>query len=217
MKNKFRLVIVALLMIGASIYINVVLSHGEIIPITKSLSTLPKVIGEWEKGRNHILDEKTLDILRVDDYVMTRYTHADDGRTVLFYTGYFKSQREGQIVHSPKHCLPGSGWRPIATEVISIDIPGLANSPIMATRIITQKGDEKELVIYWYQVGPDYVAGEYGQKFLLIWNSIRYNRSDGSLIRFSVPVVNGSVEETQQMAEGFIREMVPVLRGYLPV
>jgi len=209
MKNKFRLVIVALLMIGASVYINVVLSHGEIIPVTKSLSTLPRVIGEWKKGRNHTLDKKTLDILRVDDYVMTNYTRTD-GRKVLFYTGYFKSQREGQIVHSPKHC-------PIATEVISIDIPGLAGSPIMATKILTQKGDEKELVIYWYQVGPDYVAGEYGQKALLIWNSIRYNRSDGSLIRFSVPVINGDVEETQNITEGFIREMVPVLRGYLPV
>ncbi|VAV85706.1 EpsI protein [hydrothermal vent metagenome] len=216
MKNKFRLVVVVLLMIAASVYINVVLSHGEIIPITKSLSILPKTIGEWTKGRNHTLDKKTLDILRVDDYVMTRYTRAD-GRKVLFYTGYFKSQREGQIVHSPKHCLPGSGWRPISTEVISIDIPGFAGSPIKATKIITQKGEEKELVIYWYQVGPNYVAGEYSQKFLLIWNSIRHNRSDGSLIRFSVPVENGSVEDTRKMTEGFIREMVPVLRGYLPV
>jgi EpsI family protein len=216
MKNKARLIIVVLVMIAASAYINLVLSHGEIIPITKSLSTLPKVIGEWTKGRNHTLDEKTLDILRVDDYVMTRYRNAD-GRAVLFYTGYFKSQREGQLVHSPKHCLPGSGWRPISVGVITIDVPGFAGSPIKATQIITQKGDEKELVIYWYQIGPDYVAGEYSQKALLIWSALRHNRTDGSLIRFSVPVVDGDVKKTQTMTEDFIREMVPVLREYLPV
>ncbi|VAV84933.1 hypothetical protein MNBD_DELTA01-861 [hydrothermal vent metagenome] len=216
MKNKFKLIIVVLLMIAASVYINIVLSHGEIIPVTKPLSTLPRVVGEWTKGRSHTLDKKILDILRVDDYTMTRYTNTE-GRKVLFYTGFFKSQREGQVVHSPKYCLPGSGWRPIFTEIISIDIPGLSESPIRATKIITQKGEEKELVIYWYQVGPDYVAGEYSQKFLLIWNSIRYNRSDGSLIRFSVPVIDGDIEKTQKMTEGFIKEMVPVLRGYLPV
>ncbi len=217
MKNKFKLVVIVVLMISASVYINVVLSHGEIIPITKSLSTLPMVIGKWTRGRNHTLDKKILDILRVDDYVMTRYTRAD-GRKVLFYTGYFKSQREGQLVHSPKYCLPGAGWRPISTEVISIDIPGLGEkSPIRATKLITQKGDEKEVVIYWYQVGPDYVAGEYSQKFLLIWNALRYNRTDGSLIRFNTSVLNGDVEKTQRMTEDFIKEMVPVLRGYLPL
>jgi EpsI family protein len=216
MKNKSRLIIVVLVMIAASAYINLVLSHGEIIPITKPLSTLPRAVGEWTKGANHTLDAKTLDILRVDDYVMTRYTN-EAGRKVLFYTGYFKSQREGQLVHSPKHCLPGSGWRPIHTEVITIDVPGFKDSPVEATMLVTQKGDEKELVIYWYQVGPDYVAGEYSQKALLIWSALRHNRTDGSLIRFSVPVTDGDVEATRSMTEGFIKEMVPVLREYLPV
>lgn len=216
MKKRARLIIVVLVMLAASVYINSVLANGEIIPVTRSLSTLPRVVGEWTKGRNHPLDKKTLDILRVDDYVMTRYTNSG-GRRVLFYAGYFKSQREGQLVHSPKHCLPGAGWRPISTEIISIDIPGFEGSPVKATKIITQKGEDKELVIYWYQVGPDYVAGEYSQKVLLIWSALRHNRTDGSLIRFSVPVVNGDVQETQLMTEGLIKEMVPVLRRYLPV
>jgi len=213
--RRLRIWLAVVILLAASGYVNIVLSHGKDVPLRRPLADFPLRIDDW-RGRGHWLSKKVLDILRVDDYMMRLYVD-ERGRKIWLYAGYFESQREGQLVHSPKHCLPGSGWRPISSKRILIDIPGLDVSPVEATMMVTQRRDEKELVIYWYQVGGDYVAGEYAQKLRLVWNAIRYNRTDGALIRFNGPIINGDVDDTYAVMEGFIRKVVPMMRGYLPV
>ncbi len=207
-----RFVIALVLLVLASGYINIVLSHGEEVPTTRSLVLFPMEMGEWQ-GRAGWLSAEIKDILKVDDYMMRDYKSGS--REVALYVGYFKSQREGQLIHSPRHCMPGSGWNPVSSEYVSIDVPGL-DAPIKAVKMIIQKGDKKQLVVYWYQTGSRYIANEYAQKVQLVWNAIRYNRTDGSLFRVTAPLVEDSVEATYEMQEEFIKTLVPELRGYLP-
>ncbi len=212
MKRSIRFAVAIVILILASGYINIVLSHGEEIPITRSLKVFPMEIGGWQ-GRAGWLSSEVLDILRVDDYMIRNYYSGN--REIGLYVGYFKSQREGQLIHSPKHCMPGSGWNPISSEYISIDIPGL-ETPIKAVKMVIQKGENRRLVIYWYQTGREYIANEYVQKVQLVWNALRYNRTDGSLFRVTAPLLDENVEETFKFQEDFIKMVVPELRGYLP-
>src|SRR3546814_2367264 len=58
--------------------------------------------------------------------------------TTLFrslFIAYFKTQRTGQVPHSPKHCLPGSGWTPSESSFLTIGIPS-QNREITVNRYI---------------------------------------------------------------------------------
>ena len=177
------------------------------------MAEYPYQLGQW-KGRGFYLDQAALDILRVDDYFMRSYEGR--GGSVGFYVGFFKSQRDGQIVHSPKHCLPGAGWRPISSERILLKTWDAQSDPIEANMLITQKGESYQLVVYWYQVGTRNVAGEYMQKFALVKSAIVDGRTDGSLIRVIVPYKGGDKREALKKVNGFLAEAMPVLREYLP-
>jgi|GEM_PF-6521555 len=83
------------------------MTHGENIQPNKPLSTFPKQIGEWT-GKEERFDKRIYDILGVDDSFLCHY-RTSDGRQVNLYVGFYESQREGDLIHSPKHCMPGPG------------------------------------------------------------------------------------------------------------
>ena len=50
-------------------------------------------------------------------------------------------------------------------------------------RYIVSHGEERDLVYYWYQNPHRVTANEYLSKFYLIWDALRYRRSDEALVR----------------------------------
>jgi EpsI family protein len=148
--------------------------------------------------------------------VLTRlYTRPASGAAASLFVAYFKTQRTGQAPHSPKNCLPGAGWVPSASETIAIDIPGMAE-PIRVNRYIVARGDEKSVVIYWYQTPRRVVADEFAAKFYLVADSIRYHRSDTALVRVVTPVLNSDEAAATSAAIDFVRHLFLPLRQYLP-
>ena len=84
------------------------LSHSEIIHPNKPLNSFPRKLGDWV-GTEERFDQRIYDILGVDDSILINY-QGPQRRQVQLYVGYYQSQREGDIIHSPKNCMPGSGW-----------------------------------------------------------------------------------------------------------
>jgi len=50
-------------------------------------------------GKEDRFDQKVYDILGVDDSTVYTY-ESPDGRQVQLYVGFYKSQREGDLIHS---------------------------------------------------------------------------------------------------------------------
>ncbi len=196
-----------------AVYGRTYLSNHRDIPLQKPFEEFPEFIDGW-RGISSPLDAKILDILKVDDYMLRKYTDRE-GRYIWLYVGFFKNQTEGQLVHSPKYCLPGAGWRPMKTDYISISIPELGME-IPAIKMVLQRGVEREMAIYWYRVGNTYVASEYMQKLYLFWHAMRHRRTDGALIRFNMPLIEDDPERTYTYMVGFIRKVMPILEGYIP-
>ena len=88
------------------------------------------------------------------------------------------------------------------------------DAPII-NKVVIQKGLDKQVILYWYQDRGRIIASEYWAKGFLVWDSMTRKRTDGSLVRISVPV--GKSDE-QAFAEGleFLRDMFPLLGQYLP-
>jgi EpsI family protein len=151
-------------------------SHGEITPPARPLAEFPARIGEWRMIQQGELEQEVKDVLRADDYLTRRYA-APDGEAASLFVAYFQSQRPGQTPHSPKNWLPGSGWAWTVSDTISIGVEGRAQI-VEINRYIVSKGDEKAVVLYWYQSRDRVVASEYRAAAFTAWDALRYNRTD---------------------------------------
>ncbi len=208
---NYRYLIVIVLLAGAIFYSNL-MSHGKPVPILKSLEeNFPKQIDGWS-GETHRFQQAVYDKLGVDDSILIDYKN-DNNDTISMYVGYYEDQKKGEMIHSPKNCMLGSGWQPI--DVSETDI-SLDSMKISATKLILEKRSQKMVVLYWYQSGSRAIANEYIQRLYFILDSIRYNRTNAAFVRFTSSVQGDDYEGTIHIMEGFIKQVVPVLENFLP-
>jgi EpsI family protein len=189
-------------------------SQGEEIKPNKPFSTFPMKIGAWV-GKQERFDERVYDVLGVDDSFLSTY-QTTDGRNVQLYVGFYRSQREGDLIHSPKNCMPGAGWNITRTSLEELIIPNSNPKRIKVIKLILQKGPHRQIVLYWFQSRGRFIASEYMQKIYLVMDSITRHRTDGSFVRLIAPVVGGDEEKTLTDMKDFARLLLPVLQEYIP-
>jgi EpsI family protein len=174
----------------------------------------PMAVGEWS-GRTSVMEKEYVDSLRFDDYLLADYRQVTGG-AVNLYVAYYQSQKAGRSAHSPKTCIPGGGWEITSMRSMAIDAPGPGES-LTVNRAIIQKGDQKQLVFYWFQQRGRVLANEYLVKFYLLWDALVMNRTDGALVRLMTSI---DPEESEAAAEGrlvsFARTARPLLTAYIP-
>jgi EpsI family protein len=187
-------------------------SEGELN--RKSLTDFPKVIGDWRMISDQLIDDKVMDVLLVDDYLMRSYQN-EMGEVVSLYIGYFKNQREGKQVHSPRQCLPGAGWDRIIHSERAMSFKD-NNAPEGRVNIdIMGKGNSRELYLWWYQGRGRIYANEYWNKVYLIWDAIAKRRTDGALVRVNSKI-GRDVNSSLSAQEAFISSFMPALSAFIP-
>ena len=184
------------------------------VAIKKPLSEFPMKVGDWT-GKRGSFDQKIYDVLGVDDSVLADYRNLA-GDNVNLYVGFYESQREGDIIHSPKNCMPGAGWNVIQTRLEDIDVPGNDVGQFRAIELVLQKGESRSIVLYWFQSRGRIISSEYYQKIYLVLDSIFKGRTDGSFVRLIAPVMDGDEKAALANLKEFAVLIVPKLREYLP-
>jgi EpsI family protein len=190
------------------------LSHGERFYPNKPLSTFPKQIGDWVGKETHI-DEKIIKLLGVSDIVSCSYSN-DYGRQIDLYVGFYQSQREGELIHSPRNCMPGAGWNFVREGKVFMNAEASDKQSILVNNILLQKGDERQIMFYWFQGRGRYITSEYMQKIYLVIDSITKRRTDEAFVRLIAPVIDGDEQETIETLKSFTRHLIPLLQEYLP-
>lgn len=186
MTTTWRLMILVGLLFAGGIVVNAWEYLGEVTVQRKELAEFPKDLGTWRQtGGDQRFDAATMSVLRASDYLMRDYV-GPEGRVANLYIGYYASQRDGATYHSPLNCLPGSGWT--MTEPARVTISPAGRPAFDANKFMIQNGDHKELLVYWYQGRGRAVASEYWGKIYTVIDSVRLRRSDGSMVRVTVPV-----------------------------
>jgi EpsI family protein len=182
-----------------------------------SLQQVPARFDTWKQiGEEGVLDQDIQDLLKADQTLNRTYVDGSGKYGVSLFVAFFKSQRAGVSPHSPKVCLPGSGWMPRDDKTIALTVPTFTQ-PIPVNRYVVTKGENKSVVLYWYQSFNRVVANEYAAKLYLMLDAVRHRRSDTSLVRVVIPVQPGqSEEEAQRLGEQFVQEFFKPLRTHLP-
>jgi EpsI family protein len=190
-------------------------SRGERIPQSKPLSDFSLASSTWALVRDEALEQETLDTLKADDTLSRVYRNPATGEMVNLFVAYFSTQRTGKTPHSPKNCLPGTGWVPSESGTIQIRVDG-GTGPITVNRYVVSRGQTQDLVLYWYQGHGRVVASEYRAKLFTVLDSMRYRRSDTALVRIVAPAIDGGTDRATESAIGFAQALFGPLKGYLP-
>lgn len=156
--------------------------------LSQPLTALPAKLGDWAAVRETPIAADVAAVLKADDTLNRDYVDTRGAAANLFIA-YFGSQDHGRAPHSPQHCMPGAGWEPQVLTQVPVTVPSTA-APVRINRFILAKGNEQVVVHYWYEANKRVIASEYLAKIYLVWNSISYRRSDTSLVRVTVPVLN---------------------------
>jgi EpsI family protein len=211
-KSKPALAATLILLVQAAVLYSSV--HPEAVPASRPLSSLPLTLGSWTFAGEGVVDDETRDILKADDLMLREYRDSVTGRAASLFVAAFRSQRNGKTPHSPKNCLPGSGWTQLSSGDYSIDVGGA--KPIVVNRYVVQHGDERSVVLYWYQSRDRVVASEYTAKFWVMADAIRLNRTDTALVRVYLPIIDGDSDGATRTAASFVQNFFGTLRQFLP-
>jgi exosortase D (VPLPA-CTERM-specific) len=181
----------------------------------KEFSEFPIDVGNWQ-GRAERIDRSFVERLDFDDYLFANYAGADE-EPVNLYVAWYGSQSKGASIHSPAACLPGGGWQ--IQRFATHEVPGavVAGQPLVVNRVEIQKGDDRQLVYYWFQQRGRIITDEYLLKWYVFWDAITRNRTDGALVRLTGLVRPGeNWSMVDERLTRFARVVADDLDDYVP-
>jgi EpsI family protein len=188
--------------------------NSDLIPASDPISQMPLAIAGWS-GSDLAIDQETLDVLGAGTFLSRAYAQSGETQPIDLFIAYFPTQRTGVAIHSPKNCLPGSGWAFESSQYVSLnDANGKARQ---VGEYVIGNGENRQFVIYWYQAHGRSIANEYLAKVYLVVDAIRLNRTDGALVRVTTPIEAGEVTSVARArAEAFTAQLVPMLPRFIP-
>lgn len=213
MKSSRRFGVLLVLILVVGVLVNGWAYLGEAHVERKELKDFPQTVGAWQQtGSDQILDDATLSVLRASDYLLRDF-RKPQGQFANLYVGYYATQRTGASYHSPLNCLPGSGWMLSEPGKATIALPD--GTSFDANKYVIQNGDSKSLMIYWYQGRGRNVASEYWGKVYTVFDSVRLRRSNGAMVRVTVPI-RSSEAEAERAAIEFASAASAVMPQFVP-
>ena len=205
-KNKEFIISLALLSL-AGLYVHI-LEHARVINTENVyLNNFPAQFGDWRMTERSYLSANVLDVLKSDDQVMRKYVNSQ-GDQVWVFIAYFDDQKYGEQIHSPKHCLPGSGWNIKKNKSMLFTHP----AKFEANRLVIRQNAQEEIMIYWFWTRNGIITNEYQLKFDLAVNSLLRKPTDAAFIRLNVK----KSDRTDLVIKDFIRTFFSQLLFILP-
>ncbi len=200
---------VAVLVLGA--FLSMGAAQQRSMPLRTPLeAAIPRQI-DGQVARDMRVSEEEQKVAGMTSYVLRVYSPEGAARDQLsaafsVYVGYYAAQMRGRTIHSPKNCLPGSGWEALTSSTVTI---ATVAGPVTVNRYILQREDEKALVLYWYQGRGRIEANEYRVKWNLLVDAATKRRSDEALVRIVVPA--RTTEEALDKAATVAQTLVPAV------
>jgi EpsI family protein len=170
--------------------------------LAQPLDTISKQIEGWNWTTDEPLGESILKRLQLTSYVSRTYDK--QGTKLGLFIAYYAQQRAGESMHSPKHCLPGSGWEIWKHDSAMVPVNG---GQVEINQYSIQNSGQRMLVFYWYQSKQRIIASEYMGKVLLAKDALLSGRTAGSLVRIVLPDTPAAPQQGVAFAAKLIPEM----------
>lgn len=181
--------------------------------LRQPLATLPSEMGAYG-SEDRVLAADELAANGATAYLLRYFKHPARAETFSVYVGYYAHQRNGKTIHSPKNCLPGSGWEPLSAEVRQVAVEG---GTVPINRYMLVQDGQRALVYYWYQGRGRVAASEYRVKWELLRDAAFRARTEEAMVRIVVPLGDAAQDaDADRLADETVRRLVPSLHSVLP-
>ncbi len=188
------------------------LQSSAIRPPLQSLASFPASVGSW-RGADVQLDTSLIETLRADDILNRDYARSASADSVELFVAYYGGQRWDNAIHSPKNCIPETGWEPLLARRIPVSLAAHRRDAI--SEYLIARGPDRRLVLYWYQAQGRVAAGEFEARFRLLQNALIRRRTDGAVVRLTTSAWDGEAA-ARARAIGLAQAIYPLLCNYLP-
>jgi len=174
------------------------------------LQNIPETLDGWT-SRDIPISPEILDLLDVNQYIYREYID-ETGQSIWLFVGYFTSQKFGTGVHSPRNCLPGSGW-----EIINRSYKRLPGDTTMTVnKLDIMKGDSRQIMYYWFVTRAGHLNNEFSLKGSMVKNALLGRPTDAAFIRINATVEGLDSENAENRIGNFIRIFEKGLYSALP-
>ncbi|MDG2335580.1 MAG: EpsI family protein [Myxococcota bacterium] len=209
--------LVALAFLLLNFYTYNYFANEDFIPERGDFVEFPLEIDSWRCSEVQMMSDDVLRKLGVTDYLLCDFFNPELDAVANVYVGYHERQTrdtgEGDnIIHPPEHCLPGAGWDIIKSDVVPLDM-GFGGE---ARRVIVAKGNQRNLVYFWYQSRGRTIARNHEKVLYMFVDRALTQRTDGSLVRFTVPVIHGDEQRAEEIFQSLAMRITPLLPQYIP-
>jgi EpsI family protein len=204
-KINFKLSILISMFLATSIIVHLNSEPSSVLQ-KPALTPYLKHIPNYKFLNQVYLPEKSVKMLKLDDYIYINYD-GPDGKINL-YIGYYLTADKAYSAHSPLVCYPSQGWkidRKAEQKHLTID-----SNRIQYEEIIASSGNKRELVIYWYQTDRFTTSNVYINKIHIGYNKITKNNEQHAFVRVAVPL-HTTLENAKEAAIDFIRAFHSIL------
>ena len=179
---------------------------------TPDFARIPLQLGEYHGVEQRFSDE-TYEILQANQTTLRQY---QDSRGVSYwlFIAYFKDQKYGSQIHSPRHCLPGGGWRIESLEEFPLRTDN--DFAVDANKLTIEREGQRQLMLYWYETRSGEIRNEFGLKFDLVKNALMFRPTDAAFVRLTVRAPDGNLAEAEQAGIRFLGALAGSLKAALP-
>jgi exosortase D (VPLPA-CTERM-specific) len=173
-----------------------VIPHPERQEVAReSFQLFPRTVGDWRQtGASRKLEDSVEASLQADDYWSVSLSNPAAAAQVDLFMAWYADQSDGGV-HSPEICLPGGGWEIAWLERTDVAEMFASETPFNLNVAIIQKGENRLMVLYWFQQRERRIAWDIAAKFWLMIDGIATGRTDGGLIRLTTPILSDETDE----------------------
>jgi len=167
----------------------------------------PMEFGQW-KGKKENITQTVIDMLNPMDITSISYVN-DEGINIHLFFDYFSSDASFGGPHSPRNCVPGSGWIIENTYEKNIELNGrIIHSGVFELRF------EKSLSVmeFWYVTHFGETANDYRFKLYELLSALTFSPRDVAFIRF----VTSNDPKSLEALKEFQSLVIPEIYNQLP-
>jgi exosortase D (VPLPA-CTERM-specific) len=187
-----------------------------VVPDHKPFAIFPLQFDQWQ-GEAFRHNQEIEQTLAADDYLSASYRSPDGKHSVSLFSAFYNSTTDGSGIHSPEICIPGSGWEVSQWRRYQVRLTAGTRSQLQVNRALIQKGQDRQLVYYWFEMRGKSFASEYQAKFSTVLDSMTMQRADGALLRVITPLLPGELEtDGDARLAQFLPDALAALPEFIP-
>lgn len=210
-KKRNQLILLTILFIFASVLIHLPKQAPDKTSKHQNLKQTFNKIEGYNQVSSIPLADEIISFLKVDDYLQSRYKK--NGAIIDLYIGYYNSLSKISSAHSPLVCFPGQGWKIHSQSRKQLVFD---NEQVNLEEFIAESGNNKQLILYWYQAQHKTTSKLFVNKINAFINKYSDSSEEHAFVRVSLPIHSTkTIEEARESGYDFIATFYTLFLQYV--